>query len=334
VFDTQKFGTIAAEEIGPSTREPALAVVIARSAPEFVDVARGWLDSGLDGNLVFRGPTGEVEALAGQYLLSRDNLVDTARFDPLAASVLDYVDAHGGLRDAARVSYARFYLPRAGSEYAVAARNALNARSAVDFLRTPLAWSFAVIEGRDDERSRRWELAMAYWGFFEIPELAFAHGRHRFKVVAMDWRRTTRTRWLELLADRELVSATEPSQLRPPRDLESTSLPEAEFRDAVRAALKELSYDDRLARSPLVRARVAGGDVARLRAVIREAAETLRAHPRDEKLWRALHASCLDGVETQELAAERLDLPLSTFRRHLSQAIDRVADWLWERERR
>ncbi|WP_217558698.1 hypothetical protein [Streptomyces sp. GbtcB6] len=38
------------------------------------------------------------------------------------------------------------------------------------------------------------------------------------------------------------------------------------------------------------------------------------------------------GVPTREAAAERLDLPPSTYRRHLARGIGQVCDRLWERE--
>jgi hypothetical protein len=35
---------------------------------------------------------------------------------------------------------------------------------------------------------------------------------------------------------------------------------------------------------------------------------------------------------TQERAAAALGLPFSTYRRHLTQGVDRVVAWLWDRE--
>ena len=52
----------------------------------------------------------------------------------------------------------------------------------------------------------------------------------------------------------------------------------------------------------------------------------------DEKLYRALDATYLRPAANQEAAAERLGLPFSTYRRHLSTGVERVAAWLWERE--
>ncbi len=35
---------------------------------------------------------------------------------------------------------------------------------------------------------------------------------------------------------------------------------------------------------------------------------------------------------TQERAAAALGLPFSTYRRHLTQGVDRVVAWLWDQE--
>jgi hypothetical protein len=55
--------------------------------------------------------------------------------------------------------------------------------------------------------------------------------------------------------------------------------------------------------------------------LIEQAAELLRQHPRDEKLHRATDRTYLRPAPTQEIAAELLDLPSSTCRRHLTQGV-------------
>jgi predicted DNA-binding protein (UPF0251 family) len=48
--------------------------------------------------------------------------------------------------------------------------------------------------------------------------------------------------------------------------------------------------------------------------------------------FRALEATYFEPAMTQDLAAERLDLPSSTFRRHLKSSIERLTEilWTWE----
>ena len=63
-----------------------------------------------------------------------------------------------------------------------------------------------------------------------------------------------------------------------------------------------------------------------------EAAELLKASPREVKLYRVLYHTYLHPASTQEQAAELLDLPFSTYRRHLKAAVARLAEMLWQWE--
>jgi len=49
-------------------------------------------------------------------------------------------------------------------------------------------------------------------------------------------------------------------------------------------------------------------------------------------LFRALEATYLHPAPTQEAAAELLDIPFSTYRRHLTSGIQRLTEILWRQE--
>jgi hypothetical protein len=72
--------------------------------------------------------------------------------------------------------------------------------------------------------------------------------------------------------------------------------------------------------------------IAALQSLVQEAAQFLESSPREAKCYRALYHTYLHPAPTQEQAAELLDLPFSTFRRHLKNGITRVAEILWNRE--
>ncbi|MGI2908324.1 AAA family ATPase [Tolypothrix sp. VBCCA 56010] len=69
-----------------------------------------------------------------------------------------------------------------------------------------------------------------------------------------------------------------------------------------------------------------------LQNLVKQAVESLQSSPRDEKLYRAVYRTYLNPAPTQEQAAELLDLPFSTYRRHLKAGVTRVTDILWQRE--
>ena len=116
------------------------------------------------------------------------------------------------------------------------------------------------------------------------------------------------------------------------------ALSQPEFADAVRRALRDLHRPDALAANPLTRTRVVRERTAErpaheaLRELLDEAVDALRADRRGEKLVRALDRTYLRPAPTQEAAAELLDLPFSTYRGHLTRGVERVVDWLWQRE--
>jgi hypothetical protein len=211
--------------------------------------------------------------------------------------------------------------------------NDLQARNAARWLSaTALVWSFVVT--RVDSR---WGEVMVFAAHEPIALPGSILDGVPYGAYGHDWRAQPRQAWMEMFAERELSEAVDVRELPGRTSVSLVALAEDDFRDAVRAALKELHRDDALARNPLVRSRAvrdAGGkaDAAALRHLIRQAVTAIEAHPRDEKLARAVEATYLDPAETQELAAERLDLPFSTYRRHLTSGIERVADWLWQRE--
>ncbi len=71
---------------------------------------------------------------------------------------------------------------------------------------------------------------------------------------------------------------------------------------------------------------------ATLQHCIKEAAQSLTGNPKDEKFYMAVYCTYLKPVSSQEAAAELLDLPLGTYRYRLAKGIERISDWLWQRE--
>ncbi|MDT0630233.1 ATP-binding protein [Rubrivirga sp. S365] len=179
-----------------------------------------------------------------------------------------------------------------------------------------------------------WAPVFAFAGLRPYPEAAFAVGGRAYAVFGRDWRASPPAEWLDGLAGQSPDRAPAPPALDAADAL--VVLSEGDFADAARRALKAYARPHRLADNPLLRSRLVrerGGDeVEALRALLREAAEELRAGVRDVPYFRALQATYLDPEPTQAAAAERLGLPFSTFRRHLGRGVDHVVEALWRRE--
>lgn len=120
-------------------------------------------------------------------------------------------------------------------------------------------------------------------------------------------------------------------------------LSKPEFEVALRDALKFLDRPEALRKNPLLHSRIVTENTRGVEAtskerslvlqnLIRETAIGLQGHPKRERGYRALRRTYLHPVATQEKAAELLDLPFSTYRRHLAEGIALLAETLWLQE--
>ena len=111
-----------------------------------------------------------------------------------------------------------------------------------------------------------------------------------------------------------------------------------DFAAALKSALRDYSRVDLLAANPLVHSRLMAArghaHATGLQALLSETVDTLFASPRDEKLRRVIELTYFRPAPKQAAAADRLGLSFSTYRRHLTTALDRLARWLWDQERR
>jgi hypothetical protein len=145
-----------------------------------------------------------------------------------------------------------------------------------------------------------------------------------------------------MLAEREIATERVEVAPPPPPPVPIIVLSEEAFGDAVHDALRDFAHPDTLRANLLLRSRlildrvgVIAGEHERVHAlqqVIQETAESLQLSPRQAKLYRALYYKYFQPAPTQERAAEILDLPFSTFRRHLKAGVMRVTEILWQRE--
>jgi hypothetical protein len=137
-----------------------------------------------------------------------------------------------------------------------------------------------------------------------------------------------------MIGRRELLTEFEPD----PREAPLMVLSQSDFVEAVRQALRDYTHPDLLAVNPLMRLRLVTeaaeqpASPAILQARLGEAAASLTGNPKDEKFYRAIYYTYLEPALTQERAAERLGLPFNTYRYHLAKGIERITDWLWQRE--
>ncbi|MDE3091134.1 MAG: ATP-binding protein, partial [Chloroflexota bacterium] len=179
----------------------------------------------------------------------------------------------------------------------------------------------------------------AYANLTRLNEIDYTFAGKTYGVYGHDWRVEPPLAWLQMLAEREVSGG---AAVPPPPAQPIVVLSQDEFAAAVRDALRDLPRVEALRKNPLLQSRavaqrvnanaVSADRAAALQTLLKETVESLQATPRDAKLYRALYHTYLQPAETQEQAAEKLDLPFSTYRRHLKEGIDQVVDILWQQE--
>lgn len=192
-----------------------------------------------------------------------------------------------------------------------------------------MAWSYNAVP----RPNHAWVKRLRHYGMRDLSERP-RPGDDTYTLFVHDWRAVPARAWLERM-NQLLVAG--PADGPGAATAKLAVLSQAEFAEAVRKALRRLSRPDALAASPLTRTRLIAertgqSPATALGDLLRQAIDDLREDPRSVKFHRALSVTFLRGAPTQELAAERLGLPFTTYRRHLTAGVERVCADLWHRE--
>jgi hypothetical protein len=329
--DWDTFGRHYPEAARPGDLPAILEVVDRWEGAESAAIAERWFRRQPSGFQVVRHDDGRIQGVLAVIDLTRADEAEIAA-DPGALAAIRYAAANVRSRPGDVLTQMRFCMDRDAYQDASPTVNIGPVLSIQHWLRTPrLAADFLTFH----EPARRDE----FFAFYEIPRAEgadFEVGGRSYGLFVRDFRRLPLDDWLRVMFDRDL--AGDPGPAQPTTDAVPVLLSQPEFARAVREALRDLHHPEALAlnplaRSPLVLAGAAGGDPADLLAtLIRRTVERLEHDRRDQKLYRVLDRTYVRPAATQEQAAELLDLPLSTYKRHLKRGIDRVIADLWHQE--
>lgn len=330
-FQWQESGTVFTDSLRPGDVEELAAMVKRHEGEASAELAVYWLARQSHNVSVLRGAGGAPTGFLARVTLEATSSADR-ELDPAVRAAWN-VMSRKPLRSGETSLVFRFWM--AGETYQAVSpeQSRLFLNMVQDYLVTPgLAYTFLPVADPDF-----WRMPFAYADLERMPEADFVIGGRHYGVYGHDWRETPVTAWLELLAEREL-SMTPPSQRARPTADPLIVLSEADFATAVRDGLRDYTDPVSISANPLTRSRMvlaAGGDTARastLRRLLREAAESLQQSPKSAKHYRAVYHTYLQPAVTQEQAAEVLDLPFSTYRRHLRAGIEEITARLWSRE--
>jgi len=258
---------------------------------------------------------------------------DELASDPALAAAHEMLQRTAALRPGERVSYFRFWMAADTHQQVSPTQSLIFINMVRHYLATP-GLAYTLIPCADPDF---WLPVFGYADLARLPAADFTIDGKAHGVFGHDWRAVPPPQWLELLGEREI--AMTPQAVQPPAPAERlVVLSEEEFADAVATALRGLARPDGLRDNPLLRSRLVaqragdGDRAAALRKLLLETAETLNASPKDVKFYRAVYHTYIQPAPTQEAAAEVLDVPFSSYRRHLKTGVDQITEMLWHRE--
>ncbi|MFD9053512.1 AAA family ATPase [Streptomyces zaomyceticus] len=307
----------------PADRPRVLELVRETEGEESEKIASFWLDRQPEAFRVYRSTqTGALDAFSSWLRL--DEPVGS-EIDPVVAAAWDHVRSTAPLRAGEHVGMERFSVSQYAYQRPSAPMTLMQWRATGEMIRSEgLAWSFVVM--RDNGF---WDAHLA-----DINMLAVAArpkvGSHAHALFSHDWRTQPVGPWLEEKSN-AMLAGVPMAQIRSAPSGELNVLSQPEFEAAVRDALRALRRPDVLAENPLQRSRLVA-ESGPLAQVLADAASALLGERGGEKRHQAVLVTYFKGAPTQEVAAERLGLPFSTYRRHLTAAVERMCQLLWRHE--
>lgn len=335
---------LVTDETLRATDTNALAAMTARhEGDESARLLRFWLGQQPQNALVFRD-TEEGEPAGFALLLSLSEAEAVERdADPATRAAWDYLQKHAApLRPGEAATHFRFWMARETYQ----AVSPVQSLVIVNIVRrcltiSGLAYTFFPVADPD-----LWAPLFAYAEMRRIPEADFCVGGKIYGVFGNDWRVLSPPDWLALLARKETAGDESAAPAAAPaagRGDTLLVLSEPEFAAALRDALRHFSRPALLETSPLLRSRIVASRVASpgagtkervaaLRDVLQEGAQALQTSPRAAKGYQAVRLTYLEPAPSQEQAADLLDLPFSTYRRHLAAGVAEITRRLWLQE--
>ena len=335
-FTWQESGSLVTDSLRETDPPLLIKMVAEHEGEDSAHLATYWLTQQPQNVLVFRDAEQQPAGFVMMLALHQTSLEDR-KLDPAAEAAWTYLHNNAPLRTGEGATLFRFWM--AGDTYQqVSQTQSLIFINFVQHHRNTAGLAFTFFPCAEPAY---WAAMFAYADLARISAADFEVGGRAYGVYGHDWRVVPPTTWQELLAQREIAASAQAiasTQVSEPLVV----LSQPEFAEAVREALRNFAAPARLHQNPLLQSRLVMDQVSpnasraeritALQSLIQEVAQSLQASPREAKCYRALYHTYLHPVPTQEQAAELLDLPFSTFRRHLKAGVIRVADLLWHRE--
>ncbi len=290
-------------------------------------IARHWLQHPAVQVVIMRGSGSAVAGILLKIALEQSTAADR-QIDPLVATVYSYLQQQMPLRRGETATLFRYWLARESYQDVSPTQSRIFLNIVQHYLTTPgLAYTFLPCANPDF-----WQPVFDYADLKRVAALDFASNNRHYGVYLRDWRISPPLMWLDMMGARELASELPPSAPAPDTII---ILSESDFAVAVKDALRQLNDGVALQNNPLLkthlcRTKKSVDPITDLQNRIKNSIDELQYTPRQRKLYRALYHTYIQPAASQELAAEIVDVPFSSFRRHLTQGINHVITALWQ----
>jgi hypothetical protein len=321
-------GEVYSDLLRPRDHEDVRRLTLLAEGPASAAVVDFWLGRQPEAFTVYRrSDTQEVVAFFTWLRLTGPDELESAT-DPIVNRVWEHTLAHGPLRPGEHIGIARFLVDPVCYQRPSPVMDQMQFRMASEFHHgRTLAWTFVAFADGDF-----WRPLGDYFHMIPLATPVLVGGRP-YSLFPHDWRALPLEAWQDLVRSSTSSTAWQHDQASVP----AVALPDrSEFSSGVREALRGMTYPQQLDSNPVLRSHLVtsrdGEPVEVLHKLLTEAVGALADDPRESRFGRAVAQAYLFGDLTQDRAAAKLCVSLSTYKRHLATGIDRICDELWQRE--
>jgi hypothetical protein len=334
-FEWQASSALFNDTMRAADKAELLAMVRQHEGEAAAQLAAYWIEHQPTGVNVVRYASGDAQGFVQFIALDKVNAAERD-LDPAVQTTWNFLHRTAPLRSGETATLFRFWLAQDTYQEVSPVQSRIFFTMVQHYLTTPrLAYTFLPCANPDF-----WQSVFAYADLARLPEADFTvNGRH-YGVYGHDWRQTSPMAWLALLAERELDAEAKSSTPDPATTV--IVFDEEKFAAALHDALRDFTNANALRSNPLMQSRLVlrrcGNDksvamrVNVLQTLLQESAAALQRSPKQSKFYKAVYHTYFQPAPTQEQAAELLDLPFSTYRRHLRSGVEALVTQLWQQE--
>ncbi|MEU4563529.1 ATP-binding protein [Actinoplanes sp. NPDC023936] len=318
-------GGVTETRLRHGDRSALLDMTRRAEGPESADLVAHWLRHQPDAFQVHRRC--DTDEPVGFLAWLRFGAADgqLAATDPVTAAAWAHTEATAPLRDGERIGVARFIIDPVTYQRPSEILDLALQRLVGTYLTAARpAWSYTLWSDPSF-----WDELMVYSQHELVTKVP------QGGLYGHDWRARPLSSWLEAVGAEDLFGSRPGPGGAPASGY--TILSRSGFDAAVRDSLRLRRDPDRAAVNPLLGTRMvaehpAPDPATALDRLLTEAVEEIGQESPHQRLHETLRVTYFEDVPSQEAAAARLHLPMTTYRRYLNRAVDRVADRLWLRE--